>query len=1020
MVRKEATRHQWLNAMRRTQKATIPQRQAREREITGSNRSPSSPDLNRLEFHRHGFALVPDPSDARPGVAYFLKGDGRNPDQSFCSCSTSKKRTCPHTLALSGLYRDLHKKLKGRTPDDDFRSSLWFRLARVLAEGCKETAHSVKIQSVAQTSMGFLRVLGSDGNEMLCYLSQGPDSSRFIERFGSAPEEDTVPNRSALLDKLAVMTLSGNERVMANAGFKTRGRVFEENFWFRLAYHGYRESDAGKFTLHPAIEKRSGAFTVTCRDSEREPAFRMVIPRDKVKEVLLALKDWLPNQHGLTIHPIPLKSLFKISVNTEMDLELRPQIQLLQQDGEEHFFEKKDLEKFRYGNLVYLKEFELLAELEPSGMMQRKFVSPRKMVLKKSQIPGFLQEFGGELSQGPHIVDASLKGLKIFKEYDHVEITPEVLDRDWCWLSMSYGFGNASISLVDILRAKEQGQRYLPTTDGWIDCESTSFDPIGTLLRSSPVEEPTKKVKGIKLTPLDLLRLHTSSRCPLNVIGHGKKVETLKRFLEWRPSRPIPPLNGMKTSLRPYQRMGLEWLYFLFENSLGGLLCDEMGLGKTHQVMALMLALREHRGVEEPFLVVCPTTVLSHWEEKIQEHAPGLRPAVFHGGQRNLDDSLKQGNVILSTYGILRNDVEQFEHIPLALAVFDEIQYLKNPDTKAYEAAYRLNSKVKLGLTGTPIENTLRDLKALFDLTVPGYLGTEKDFQGRYVHPIEANSSSSSRKSLSRLISPFTMRRLKKTVLDELPDKIEDVRTCRLSNDQVKLYRDAVSARGQGLIDVLKKDGEAVPYMHIFALLNLLKQICNHPAQVNGRADDYDQHSSGKWDVFEEIIFECLDSDQKIVIYSQYLEMIRIIEKFLQKLEIGYTTLTGASRKRGEILSRFNKDPDCRIYVGSLKAGGMGIDLVAASVVIHYDRWWNAAKEDQATDRVHRIGQKRGVQVFKLVTQGTLEEKISAIIDKKRSLMDSIVPEDDPNLLKAFSREELIEMLAPPLYDVDA
>jgi len=370
--------------------------------------------------------------------------------------------------------------------------------------------------------------------------------------------------------------------------------------------------------------------------------------------------------------------------------------------------------------------------------------------------------------------------------------------------------------------------------------------------------------------------------------------------------------------------------------------------------------------------------------------------------------------VILSTYGILRNDVEQFEHIPFALAVFDEIQYLKNTNTKAYESAYRLNSKVKLGLTGTPIENTLWELKALFDLTVPGYLGADKDFHERYVQPIQLDSSSSSRKSLSRLISPFTLRRLKKTVLDELPDKIEDIRTCRLSDDQVKLYRDAIASRGEGLVNVLKKDGEAVPYMHIFALLNLLKQICNHPAQVNGRADDYEQYRSGKWDLFEEIIFECLDSDQKIVVYSQYLEMIRIIEKFLQGLEVGYVTLTGASGNRGEIISRFNKDPDCRMYVGSLKAGGIGIDLVAASVVIHYDRWWNAAKEDQATDRVHRIGQKRGVQVFKLVTQGTLEEKISVIIDKKRALMDSIVPEDDPNLLKAFSREELIEMLAPP------
>ena len=932
----------------------------------------------------------------------------------FCSCSTYRKKTCPHILALGDLYRAFHKKLQGRTPNDDFRSSIWYRLAKVLAEDCKETAHSVNIQFVGQTRRKFLKVLGTDGNEMLRYLSQGPDSSRFIERFSQVPEEDTVPHRAALLDKLALMTLSGNERAMADAGFKTRGRVFEESFWFRLAYHGYRELEVGEFTFHPAIEKRSGTFTVTCRHSEEKPVFRMVIPRNKLKEVLLAFKDHLPNQHGVTIHPIPLKSLFKVSMNTELDLEVRPLIQLLQQDGEERFFERKDLNKFRYGNLVYLKELDLLAELEPSGKIQRRFVSPRKMVLKKSKIPSFLQEFGEELSQGLHIVDASVKGLKIFKKYDRVEISPEALDRDWCWLSMSYGFGNASISLVQILHAKEQGQRYLPTIDGWIDCESADFEPIGELLGSSPAKELAGQAKGIKLSRLDLIRLHVSSRGPLNVTGQGKKAGMFKRILEWRPSRPIPPLKGMTSTLRPYQRLGLEWLYFLCENSLGGLLCDEMGLGKTHQVMALMLALREHEGVEEPFLVVCPTTVLSHWEEKIRDHAPGLKTAVFHGGQRNLEDSLQEGNVLLTSYGILRNDIGQFEHVPLALAVFDEIQYTKNQKTQVYEAANKLNSKVKLGLTGTPIENTLWELKALFDLTVPGYLGADKDFNERYVQPIEVASSSASRKSLSRLISPFTLRRLKKTVLDELPEKIEDIRTCRLSDDQVKLYRDAISSRGEGLVKVLKQDGEPVPYMHIFALLNLLKQICNHPAQMDGRAEDYEQYRSGKWDLFEELVVECLDSDQKIVIYSQYLEMIRIIEKFLRGLEVDYVTLTGASRNRGEIIARFNNDPDCKIFVGSLKAGGIGIDLVAASVVIHYDRWWNAAKEDQATGRVHRIGQKRGVQVFKLVTQGTLEEKISAIIEDKRNLMDSILPEDDPNLLKTFSREELIKMLTFP------
>ena len=199
--------------------------------------------------------------------------------------------------------------------------------------------------------------------------------------------------------------------------------------------------------------------------------------------------------------------------------------------------------------------------------------------------------------------------------------------------------------------------------------------------------------------------------------------------------------------------------------------------------------------------------------------------------------------------------------------------------------------------------------------------------------------------------------------------------------------------------------------MHIFALLTLLKQICDHPALVEKKPEEFERYESGKWELFRELLEEGLDSGQKIVVYSQFLGMIGMMARHLQGLGVDFVALTGSSRKRGELIARFNEDPDCRVFLGSLKAGGTGIDLVAASMVIHYDRWWNAAREDQATDRVHRIGQQRGVQVFKLVTTGTLEEKISAIIEKKKNLMEAIVREDDPHLLKTFTREELIDLL---------
>jgi SNF2 family DNA or RNA helicase len=412
--------------------------------------------------------------------------------------------------------------------------------------------------------------------------------------------------------------------------------------------------------------------------------------------------------------------------------------------------------------------------------------------------------------------------------------------------------------------------------------------------------------------------------------------------------------------------------------------------------------------------VVCPTTVLSHWSKKILEHAPGLKTEVYFGGHRDLETALQENDVILTSYGILRRDISIIRTVFFSIAVFDEIQNIKNRETQSYQAAEAVQAQIKVGLTGTPIENTLSELKALMDLTVPGYLGTNDYFNDRYLDPIEQGRNGSRREELGRLISPFVLRRLKGTVLHELPQKIEDIRACLLSEDQVRLYRDAIESRAQDLLNILQEETESVPFMHIFALLNMLKQICNHPALVKKTVEDYTRYESGKWDLFTELLDESLDSGQKVVVYSQYLGMIDIMKTFLGKRNVNYVSLTGASRNRGNIVDRFNTDPDCRVFLGSLKAGGTGIDLVAASVVIHYDRWWNAAREDQATDRVHRIGQRRGVQVFKLMTEGTLEEKIAAIIERKRNLMDSVVKEDDPNLLKTFSRQELMDMLSMP------
>jgi len=967
--------------------------------------------LDRIEFHRRGMALVPEGSDLGPGVAYFIKGDGRVLDQRYCSCSLSARQTCPHLLRLSGYYQEGLRFFGGISPGEAFQKSSWHLLAALLAQDCRETAESVKIQFLQNDTSRIIRVTDSQGEEMVHYLSPGPDAGRFLDRFDQVPADNQVPHRAALLKKLAELTWTDQERAMNQMGYKTYGQVFEQNFWYRFAYQGFREFFGLDISFVPAIEEESGRFMVTGKHPGGVPLFHLVIPRNRVKGFLKGFRDLLPNQHGLSIHPLPLKSIFKISATTRMDLTVRSLIQVLQADGEIKYLKKEGLEKFRYGDLIYVKELGILAELEPPGPLERKFAAPIKMVLKKSQVPGFLEEYGPALRQGAHLIDPSVKKLTIYSQVNQVEISPQALDRDWCWLDLRYGIGNSSLSLTEILKAREAGQRYIAIQDGWVDCQSLELEGLPLLKEAQGLGKGQTGRKGLKLSRLDLFRLQAAGTSPWEVVGASREVAALKDLLALKPGKPLGTLKGMKSPLRDYQKIGVDWLSFLFENRLGGLLCDDMGLGKTHQVMALMVKLREKEKIRKPFLVVCPTTVLSHWSKKIFDHTRGLKAQLFHGGERDLAGSLNKNQVLLTTYGILRNDIEQLKEVPFALAVFDEIQNLKNSETLTYQAAQKIRADTKLGLTGTPLENHLFELKSLFDLTAPGYLGSDHSFSERYVKPIERDLHGLQRKRLNRMISPFVLRRLKKTVLAELPEKIEDLRFCELSEDQVRLYREAIASRGRGLVETLREKKTRVPYIHIFALLTLLKQICDHPALVEKKPEEYERYESGKWDLFLELIEEGLASGQKIVVYSQFLGMIGMMARYLQGLGVDFVALTGSSRKRGELIARFNEDPDCRVFLGSLKAGGTGIDLVAASMVIHYDRWWNAAREDQATDRVHRIGQQRGVQVFKLVTTGTLEEKISAIIEKKKNLMEAIVREDDPQLLKTFTREELIDLL---------
>ncbi len=472
-------------------------------------------------------------------------------------------------------------------------------------------------------------------------------------------------------------------------------------------------------------------------------------------------------------------------------------------------------------------------------------------------------------------------------------------------------------------------------------------------------------------------------------------------------------LRGLNSTPRRYQRNGTKWLLFLYDNHFGGLLCDDMGLGKTHQVPGLFCAVKEQRRADghRRHLVVCPATVISHWLRLCTLFAPGLTVHTYYGSERSLPRS--GVDVVVTSYGILKNDLPVLNESDFDIVVFDEAHTLKNRQTQGWRAADTLRCRCIFAVTGTPVQNSLSDMKALFDIILPGYLGADEDFCARFVDPIESGNAPSSVARLRTLTSPFVTRRLKKDVIKELPEKIEDIRTCRLSETQRQLYDECIRQRAAPLMPALEDRSQAIPYMHVFAVINRLKQICDHPGLVDDAWNTAaEPGQSGKFELFGELLQECLAAEHKVVVFAQYLKMIDLPADLCRAFGCEPVTLTGSTRRRGERIAAFNTDPCRRVFIGTLKAGGTGIDLTAGSVVIHYDRWWTASIEDQATDRVHRIGQSRGVLVYKLMTENTIEEHIHEIIRRKRTLADGTLPVDSPNDIKRLDREEIVSLFS--------
>ncbi|MBD2523209.1 DEAD/DEAH box helicase [Nostoc sp. FACHB-133] len=459
---------------------------------------------------------------------------------------------------------------------------------------------------------------------------------------------------------------------------------------------------------------------------------------------------------------------------------------------------------------------------------------------------------------------------------------------------------------------------------------------------------------------------------------------------------PLPTPAGFKGQLRPYQERGAAWLSFLERWGLGACLADDMGLGKTVQFIAFLLHLKEQDALENPTLLVCPTSVLGNWEREVNKFAPSLKILQYHGDKRPKGkaflEAVKKHDLIVTSYSLLHRDIKSLQSVSWQIIVLDEAQNVKNPEAKQSKAVRELEATFRIALTGTPVENRLQELWSILDFLNPGYLGNKQFFQRRFAMPIEKYGDTASLTQLRSLVQPFILRRLKsdRDIIQDLPDKQEMTVFCGLTGEQAALYQQIVE---QSLVEIESAEGLQRRGM-ILALLIKLKQICNHPAQYLKQAT-LEQHNSAKLLRLEEMLEEVLAEGDRALIFTQFAEWGKLLKPYLEKQlgrEIFFLYGSTSKKQREEMIDRFQHDPQGPpIMILSLKAGGVGLNLTRANHVFHFDRWWNPAVENQATDRVFRIGQTRNVQVHKFVCTGTLEEKIHDMIESKKQLAEQVV-----------------------------
>ncbi|NVB37866.1 DEAD/DEAH box helicase [Pseudenhygromyxa sp. WMMC2535] len=565
------------------------------------------------------------------------------------------------------------------------------------------------------------------------------------------------------------------------------------------------------------------------------------------------------------------------------------------------------------------------------------------------------------------------------------------------------------ISMRDLLRWLHEGRRWVELADGSV----AKLDP--------KILEPVADAAGAMQfdkqgnAEVSTLELGTLARL-LQEVPDAKVAKDVKKLMAnmtgERSARAPRKAKALTAKLRDYQKSGYAWLWQLHENQMAGILADDMGLGKTVQALALLTKAKEVDG-ERPSLIVGPTSVLGVWRQEVKKWAPSLSVLVWHGVDRAENTRLlKKTDVVVTSYAILRRDIDDLAKIRFRYVILDEAQYIKNWTTSTAKSTKKLKAEHRLALSGTPIENHLVDLWAIYDFLAPGFLGKLSEFQKGYVKPIE-DGDEKALETLRARIRPFIMRRRKEDVASELPPKTEQTIFVQFGRSQLALYNRILKAAKSEIDSRIGEVGIEKSQMTILAALTRLRQVCTDPRLLN-LPEGSAVPKSAKLEAFRDLIAECVGSGRKALVFSQFVEMQKLITETLDELEIEYLWLHGGSTNRDELVQRFQQKSGPPVFLISLKAGGAGLTLTEADTVIHYDPWWNPAVEDQATDRAHRIGQDKPVMVYRLVVEHTVEQKMVELGAEKRKVAESALGRDT-KVGKKLTMEDVDKLLETPV-----